>query len=389
MEKLSNHQISTHILTKGALTNPEIPEHVIIQNVLLKLPVKDLLRLKSISKVWYDLITGPDFTRLYNSHSLAEANGRRLILIYDLDHCPHLFIMNMGGDVVSTKIYLRSKDNVFSNIFRGLICFYSATENQAFVLNLTTHETITLPRLRYQRRSMLSLGFDHIANKYKVVYFDSAQCRILTLQAGMRRKNSWRTVPSKGLLPSIRGNWNVDKLESDILIHIEGRLYWIATKPLRICYLDLNEERFGTIPVPQEVQQLKWCGRITEYYGKLGIVQLSKLHGELCLEFWIYDGGGEAAIVWTAESLELKMRRELVITNALCGSEIILGTMPTLNYLVTDSWRRRRFIPKLLVCNKTGVCEPIPTDDPYYSFPAFLGVVDLNFASFGSLFFCT
>ncbi|CAH9143144.1 unnamed protein product [Cuscuta epithymum] len=386
MEKPSNHQISTDILTKGALSNPEIPEHVIIQNVLLKLPVKDLLQLKIISKVWYDLISGPDLTRLYNSHSLASGI---LMLIYDLEHCPHLFIENAVGDAISTKIYLRSSDNVFSNIFRGLICFYSATENQAFVLNLTTHETIPLPRLRYQRRSLLGLGFDHVANKYKVVYFDSAQCRILTLGPGMRRKNSWRTVPSKGLLPSIRGNWNVDKLDSDSLIHIQGRLYWIATKTRVICYFDLNEERFGTIPVPQEVQQLKWSGRITEYCGKLGIVQLSKLHGELCLKFWIYDGGDEAAVVWTEESLELKMRRELVITNALCGSEIILGTMPSLGNSVTDSWTRRRFIPKLLVCNKTGECEHIPTDDPDYSFPAFLGVVDLNFASFGSLFFCT
>ncbi|CAH9098485.1 unnamed protein product [Cuscuta epithymum] len=389
MEKLSNHQISTVILTKGALTNPEIPEHVIIQNILLKLPVKFLLQLKSVSKVWYNLIGSPDFIRQYNSYSLAKANGGRLMLFYD-PHYYHLFIKNMEGDVL-WKIYLRSMDNVFSNIFRGLICFYNATENQAVVLNLTTHETITLPRLRYQRRSLLRLGFDHIAKKYKVVYFDSAQCRILTLGAGIKGKNSWRTVPSKGLLPSIRGNWNVDKVESDSLIHIDGWLYWIATKTHKICYLDLNEERFGTIPLPQEVQHLKWSGRITEYKGKLGIVRVPK-NGELSLELWIYDGEGEgreAAVVWTVESLELKIGRDFVITNALCGSEIILEITPDLSNSVIDSGSRRRFIPQLLLCNKTGECEQIPTAlGTFVSIPALLGVVDFNFASFANLFFC-
>lgn len=46
----------------------------IIVDILFRLPVKDLLRYRSVAKSWCSLIDGPDFVKLHLDHS-KEANS--------------------------------------------------------------------------------------------------------------------------------------------------------------------------------------------------------------------------------------------------------------------------------------------------------------------------
>ncbi|GMN36513.1 hypothetical protein TIFTF001_006095 [Ficus carica] len=57
----------------------QLPWEIII-DILSRLPVKDLLRYRCVSKPWCSLIDGPDFINLHLKHSLQTNSNLALVI---------------------------------------------------------------------------------------------------------------------------------------------------------------------------------------------------------------------------------------------------------------------------------------------------------------------
>ncbi|MFS8013207.1 putative F-box domain-containing protein [Helianthus anomalus] len=148
METLEDEQSDDRSAQKAKSSFPE----EIIEDILSRIPVKSILRFKSVSKSWLSLISGPSF------HNLHSAVGPRTTALFftarDSSTGTRYFFSgaNDGGSVAN----LMKLDNTvfdaahkFAEHLKGLVCFTSRDslcgKLYAFVFNPTTHKFFKLP----------------------------------------------------------------------------------------------------------------------------------------------------------------------------------------------------------------------------------------------------
>ncbi|XP_074271030.1 F-box protein CPR1-like [Silene latifolia] len=177
----------------------------IVVEILTRLPVKTLIRLKSVCKSLNSLISSRDFTRLYLSHQslTSSAADNRLILAgngrincYQLD--PH------ATTSTTTFVYDETSASISSIIgtSNGLLCIRLTRGNfsEYCILNPTTRINRCIPAL-HEKHGVVhnyGFGFDHENLDYIiVVVFDYRNnCAVKTRITSVYslNKNSWRVV---------------------------------------------------------------------------------------------------------------------------------------------------------------------------------------------------
>ncbi|XP_021736524.1 F-box/kelch-repeat protein At3g23880-like [Chenopodium quinoa] len=128
-------------------THTPLPDHIIEENILIRLEVKPLIRLKSVSKGWFSMISGTRFTKKHLK-LWYPSNDRSLIVQDDRD--------NVGED----KYYLSFDENYNVNEFvelrnkypafkfntcvvgscNGLLCMYNENIMRMYVWNPATNQ---------------------------------------------------------------------------------------------------------------------------------------------------------------------------------------------------------------------------------------------------------
>ncbi|KAF5791908.1 putative F-box domain-containing protein [Helianthus annuus] len=211
----------------------------VVEQILLRSEVKDLIRFKSVCKSWHSLITSPRFVNRHLKHSYNKDRndskiGHRRITFADDDHRPR----NLVGS---------------SN---GLVCVESAYLHFS-VVNPLTGEVTQLRRSPYICLWLFwGFGYDESTDDYKVIVKgENRTCvRVMSLKS-----NVWRVIEDvKYEFISKTG----------ILSH--GALHWIVRdqncKKLIISF-DLSKEEFKEIPQPAD------AGYECTYSSRLGIVK--------------------------------------------------------------------------------------------------------------------
>ncbi|KAI5660834.1 hypothetical protein M9H77_20157 [Catharanthus roseus] len=255
-------------------SSSSLPEEMIFE-ILTRLPVKSLMRFKSVSKSWNSIITHPSFA---DAHRSPSPSADRAVVIMDPDPSQafagrespsHFFYADInevpkkkGSSTVDVSLHLSVPENLkyfaVTNIVNGLVCFYN--RNVSKMLNIATREIVDLPDSNYAyKHCFYHLGFDPADKSYKLlkicpVYEDfdeeddfdafeegkilpiSMECEILTLG----KDNSWRIIRPPPC--PIRRNC--------LLCVKDGVLYWkftyksgIDTKRVSIAF-NLTRERF-------------------------------------------------------------------------------------------------------------------------------------------------
>ncbi|XP_059635843.1 uncharacterized protein LOC132278028 [Cornus florida] len=259
--------------TKGT----SLPLEILI-DILIRLPVKDLCKFRSVSKEWLLLISSdPLFlnmhTRLSNSTPLyttcncirdsENGNSVSMVQITDLD-------LNNGTlcDQFTTIFH----DYVYSWISCfGLICLVSL--RHVYVCNPSTHEFLKLPEASFWFED-IGLGFIPARNEYKVVNVflrNEFWCEMFTItDGGGSNSDSWRMrkTPCRSMENGTAS------------VCVNGFIYWLATDfdlCEKVLSLDLEKEEFGLIRHPQYYLDLDYsdfnCFRLS----------LVELKGLLCL----------------------------------------------------------------------------------------------------------
>ncbi|KAI3955572.1 hypothetical protein MKX01_034894 [Papaver californicum] len=303
-----------------------VPEDI-SQEILLRLPVKSLLRFKSISKYFSFLIRSSNFIKKHINHSIQKNNVT--FIFPDYDNRETQFIsLNPLLDSPSSKpdgfmthnrrySFIKSgwKIDSFCGSSNGLLCICCVNtyvdedevgcalsddddikEEQIVVLNPSTREykKILVPQRVSDPgavlRSLFWFAYDCKIDDYKVVRvvdFDRSGKESFEVEVYTLGLNSWKKI----------GNVSF-KFEKHHGVLVSGALHWFVvsgeTQLKVLVSFDIANERFVEVLLPKErltypeepLEDVKYVKNV----GELG--------GRLCLLFHIF---GVRVDVWVMQ----------------------------------------------------------------------------------------
>ncbi|KAF7148014.1 hypothetical protein RHSIM_Rhsim03G0162000 [Rhododendron simsii] len=263
----------------------------LLTEILIRVPVKSLLRFKSVSKHWLSLIATPHFARCRNpdpcsvSGLFLYSSGRRLNS--GLNFIP---LQNDGNPTDGNFTTFPSGMKILSSC-HGLLCCtsFSRGNHQFHILNPTTKQFTSLPQPRGEVKG-LSLCFDPCRSPYyKVV------CVLGTVSVLSREpyQSEWRYQIE--IYSSETGTWRpsgepfIGDLNTQFLggVYWHGAIHWFNTWGDSL-YFDIEDERLGILPMPT-IPQGEGNWRPFRYYGESrGHLHLVEIYGARA-QFCVYE----------------------------------------------------------------------------------------------------
>ncbi|XP_074378718.1 F-box protein At2g21930-like [Apium graveolens] len=292
------------------LKNNFIPDDLLM-NILRRLPVKTLLRFKSVSKHWLSFITNPTFVDSHLRH--ASENNESLLFhtTRDFYHnaislCCHIdsivdlpyfegellrdfFIVGSCNGIVCVASVNRTHLWVGFHSRRRYLCTgnfrtYSVTL-QLYLWNPATKKSNLLPSLHSLVKvdsnfEYVGFGFDPISSDFKVVRFTDSRAMVYTTNT-----SAWKEIKHPEKVPS-------DSICDDC---INGVLYW--TRGDSVIRYDLNNEVFYIHRVLADVQgTLSPKYQIMEMMDSIAVIMYEALVKSK-VTFWTVDDGFQRS--WT------------------------------------------------------------------------------------------
>ncbi|MED6206707.1 hypothetical protein PIB30_029442 [Stylosanthes scabra] len=270
--KLTSSSSISDLLHPLLLPPPENIPFDMIVTILLKLPVKSLLRMKSTCKPWNELISDPRFARDHLRASASNPNRKRFLVTYRIifenneaqSSLRDYPLSTVFEKPLATSAAAASPRNPFpcsENLTDflcgscdGMFCM-ATTKNCPILWNPSTGKFKQLPRVGRDNPLTFGFGYDRVSDSYKVVAMlnrgrigKTPKFRVdhfvYTLGTD-RDDDSWRKIHS---LPSCFIDDNSGKF-------VSGTLNWLAfdgdnANLLFIISLDLSTEKYQIIMPP-------------------------------------------------------------------------------------------------------------------------------------------
>ncbi|XP_054822658.1 F-box/kelch-repeat protein At3g06240-like [Prosopis cineraria] len=243
------------------MLSANLPEEI-VEDIAARLPVKSLLRFKSVAKSWYAQITDPYFvTRQFECSDLITKN-HRLRLISRLHYLTLKPCISLVSNQESDDIELPFPEKNVEYIFfygqcNGIFCLYgvygedSAGQASLILWNPGTKEVKILPASQNQPKDMVyvifGFGIDPITKDYKVVRFgnlafegrEQPPVEVYNLST-----DSWRTIDA--IVPAFRLCYPKCRA------YLNGVYHWLTddNNDQAILCFDFSKEVFGKIQLP-------------------------------------------------------------------------------------------------------------------------------------------
>nr|XP_043634174.1 F-box/kelch-repeat protein At3g06240-like isoform X2 [Erigeron canadensis] len=256
--------------------NNNIPDDI-IEQIIIRLDVKDIIRCKSVCKWWKSFISGPRFVKSQLDHSYKEdaktnGSGHRRIVMTRLSYIDSLFrncLHEVDDYTFDFQVcHLAGSSN-------GLVCI-CPDSRRVFVTNPSTREVrkLTDPPGTSCLSSSVSWGFgyDPSTDDYKVIRtsrpdIDALQCfQVLTLKS-----NAWKCVAHLSY-----------RFVSRIGTLCNGALHWFVeddaqyNKYLLVSFC-LTQQTFKVIPQPKDAgYRFTHDTKLGIFKGCLCILRLGK-----------------------------------------------------------------------------------------------------------------
>ncbi|GLU15700.1 hypothetical protein SLE2022_321700 [Rubroshorea leprosula] len=230
----------------------------LIVDILSRLPVKDLLRFRCVSKTFRSLIDSSDFVKLHLNRSVTSHTNHTLILSkHDL----------RVADLASLNSFSRLQHPLMGddlNILgscNGLLCISNILDDMA-VWNLSMKKYIILPSLSLGSYDLYVFGFgyDSVNDDYKVVRITQSggkegkplESEVKVLSMG---RKGWRRIEDiPYVLPCPGANG----------VFASGSLHWVVSykdEPSDenvIVALDVGLEEYREVPQPEYTDNKKF-----------------------------------------------------------------------------------------------------------------------------------
>ncbi|KAL2921847.1 hypothetical protein RDABS01_013338 [Bienertia sinuspersici] len=257
----------------------ELPHDMIIYDIVTRLPIKSILKYKSVSKQWYNSLSSSNFgnahfklSSLYHPFSTVYCvliHSGNYYYLYSLDENEEpdhvypdyekgLFKLDIDFDYSSNdEIFLIGSCN-------GLLCLYSLL-GYLIIWNPIIHEwaKFSYPLMKGFQNSTWGFGYVSSTDDYKVVRINSdKESRVTLAHVFSLRTQKWKQIHDD----SLHGIMMPDNVAG---VLINETLYWImhkqgdGTKQGIIGY-DLVHEKFkgirGLIPSDSYLSSFQFLG---------------------------------------------------------------------------------------------------------------------------------
>ncbi|CAK7324173.1 unnamed protein product [Dovyalis caffra] len=278
------------------------PEDIIIE-ILLRLPVKSLLRFRSVSKQWFSLTTNPKFITTHLHHSTENPSlliARRECV--DFIFKTHISLLPNG----STRLHGVHVPNMFGSPFNfvgsdgGLICIQlTPLIYFNYVLwNPATRQFRHIPKspTYFTHKTCLAFdafGYSSETNDYKLLliwYYQEEG--VYQAEVFSRRTGSWKVIDKP-----VPYGFHSD----DPPLSLKGEIYWHAGRYVSgnlmeiIVGFNLVTEDFRKIDLPS-LEFRSTCYTVTEYKGSLALLIFPRNMSlrNYGFELWVIseEGGG-------------------------------------------------------------------------------------------------
>uniref|UniRef100_A0A803LMY0 F-box domain-containing protein n=1 Tax=Chenopodium quinoa TaxID=63459 RepID=A0A803LMY0_CHEQI len=243
-------------------THRTLPDHLIQENILIRLEVKPLIRLKSVSKGWFSMISSTKFTKDHFK-LWYPSNDRTLIVQDDRDTVNEdKYYLSLDENYnLNEFVELRNKYPAFKfnpqstcvvGSCNGLLCLYDENIMRMYVWNPVTNQvrnTYGPVLCKWDSYEMRCAGFGYVSSidDYKIgcliFYRETLFIFVYSLKAGF-----WTQRPKR--------NWYRElMLEylNETPAFVGDTIYWfparIENERNQIIGLDLVEEDMVIIPL--------------------------------------------------------------------------------------------------------------------------------------------
>ncbi|KAK9945747.1 hypothetical protein M0R45_011246 [Rubus argutus] len=251
----------------------------IIVDILLRLPLKDLIRFMCVCKAWNTTIHNEKFIEAYHRRPMKTNNSRTIVLVpcssSSGDFCFSVSLDDrdaFGNAVRIEKPPLRYPDKatIMLGCCNGLVCINNIHDRDCAIWNpsirrfkripFTTIEQPAEAEVEVMRFPMFGLGYDSTNDDYKIVRV------VLFRKSGMAdevcsevkiyslKSNSWKKIQN---LPSNDLRMYVSPITTlqGALTFLNGALHWLMRHKLdgnmkRLVSLDLATEQYNEFPCP-------------------------------------------------------------------------------------------------------------------------------------------
>ncbi|XVF46359.1 hypothetical protein PTKIN_Ptkin03bG0020700 [Pterospermum kingtungense] len=282
----------------------------ILTEILLKLPVKSIIRFKCVAQTWCHLFRNP---RFISQHLSISKKNKRLV-VYHLTGNNDNFVMRLfvhQALVFYHDLHLPSHfasiDFLEFYVDNGLFCLHDPQNSVLALWNPATREFKILPECNQNIRpnestyfvGTLGFGLDPLSNDYKVVYIqkyldsqtdieEPAHYAIYSMSSG-----SWREFKDEDV--EFLRDYEVCGNNNNACLN--GVYYWHTYKYInssfnfvfKVLAFDLSTEVFQLIdsPFPER------CGHLLPLHDRIAIWDTdSVVDMEISNEVWVLNDDG-------------------------------------------------------------------------------------------------
>ncbi|XP_026405416.1 F-box protein At3g07870-like [Papaver somniferum] len=228
-----------------------LPEEMRLK-ILTRLPTQSILKCKSVSKSWRQIVHHPSFPQVHLTHLHDSDSGKLGFILFHKSGLVEY--TEYDDESYSHDIPPFSKARRFNLISpftdyeildscNGLICFNAVRSDYcgpSFICNPVTRECVTLPKLE-GKELLTGFGYSSSTNEYKVVGISQRDpqfgiVQVYTLGSGTGWRNDGK-MDYNAIFVGRRG------------VIANGALHWLCIRGIIVAF-DLASEKFRKIPSP-------------------------------------------------------------------------------------------------------------------------------------------
>jgi F-box interacting protein len=297
---------------KPKLSSEFIPDDVVF-DILIRFPVKSLIRFRCVSKSYNSTITSPIF--ITKHLNLNQANNHNGYLLYSIDPISRPPLDRLSDREICAVVC--NSDFTLTEISRfqipfthadmigfcnGIFCFYNYRDYTIYLWNPSIKKSkmlaTTTPTFKTRVLVHHGLAYHSQNNDFKILRIVVSYCRrpsdgkiVVLPEASVYTlsTDSWRRV----VIPEGSLTRYFYKIPESPFIFLNGALHSIAYTVLGDCFIlcfDVNDERFREIMLPAN----------TLHRFKSQLKQLVVFKGSLALVVFVKGLDGESVIchIW-------------------------------------------------------------------------------------------
>ncbi|XP_076918317.1 F-box protein DOR-like [Bidens hawaiensis] len=257
----------------------DIPTEIITDEIVSRLPVKSILKVRSVSKPWLSRISDPSFTKLQLTRGstaffipVVDRHTRKLHIFSANDHGGSLTHL-MEIHPIKLDLMLVEMKHV-----NGLVLLTHLNDYEAIDVNPSTRKMLKLDYGTYATSKHVKyfFGFDESTNEHKILRMRGFGSTPTIEIIGLSRSNySWRKIDASfDISPNkwsrdIRGNARGNVCVNSV-IHI------LLRRTVELLAFDLRTETFSIVKVPPPYDKPETNYRTSPYLvrinGCIGLV---------------------------------------------------------------------------------------------------------------------